>query len=182
MNATSAALVPITVAIALLTTACGAAPSTVEEAGRVGPLPTVEQRPTPPADTARATSRTELPAETPVAARAREERPTREATVPSTRHDGAREASPSDRAEDRRASTRPGVAASLGPSDLRVSAQEIRLGTINMHSAPLARIAIAPLVQGLIGTAVSINDRGGVGRRVRVVDCDSGTGEVSPLG
>jgi ABC-type branched-subunit amino acid transport system substrate-binding protein len=48
-----------------------------------------------------------------------------------------------------------------------------------MFGMPLANIAVVPLVRGIQATAQAIDDRGGVlGRRIEMVTCDDGDGEV----
>jgi ABC-type branched-subunit amino acid transport system substrate-binding protein len=67
-----------------------------------------------------------------------------------------------------------------GVTDQGVTAQEIKLGAVAMYGMPLANLFITPAVAGVRATFASINDRGGVlGRRLSLVDCDDGPGEVS---
>jgi ABC-type branched-subunit amino acid transport system substrate-binding protein len=49
-----------------------------------------------------------------------------------------------------------------------------------MHGMALGNIVTAPVVRGNAAAAGAINDRGGVlGRRIGIIDCDDGPGEVS---
>ncbi len=67
-----------------------------------------------------------------------------------------------------------------GATDSGVTKQAIKLGSINMHGMALGNVLIQPMVRGNLATANAINDRGGVlGRRLSIVDCDDGPGEVS---
>jgi ABC-type branched-subunit amino acid transport system substrate-binding protein len=54
------------------------------------------------------------------------------------------------------------------------------MGTVTMHGIALGNLLATPLVNGIKATMASVNDRGGVlGRRMSLVDCDDGPGEVS---
>ncbi len=67
-----------------------------------------------------------------------------------------------------------------GATDTGVTKDAIKLGTVNMHGMALGNVLVTPMVNGIKGTLQSINDRGGVlGRRLSVIDCDDGPGEVS---
>ncbi len=67
-----------------------------------------------------------------------------------------------------------------GATDVGVTKDEIKLGSINMHGMALGNVLTAPQVRGNLASATAINDRGGVlGRRIAIVDCDDGPGEVS---
>ncbi|MGQ0845609.1 MAG: ABC transporter substrate-binding protein [Sporichthyaceae bacterium] len=67
-----------------------------------------------------------------------------------------------------------------GATDVGVVRNEIKLGSINMHGMALGNIITQPQVRANLATASAINDRGGVlGRRIKIVDCDDGPGEVS---
>ncbi|MGQ0846049.1 MAG: ABC transporter substrate-binding protein [Sporichthyaceae bacterium] len=67
-----------------------------------------------------------------------------------------------------------------GATDSGVTKNSIKLGSINMHGMALGNVLIQPMVRGNLATANAINDRGGVlGRRLSIVDCDDGPGEVS---
>ncbi len=79
-----------------------------------------------------------------------------------------------------------------GATDTGVTKDEIRLGSINMHGMALGNVLTAPQVRGNLAsasasasasataTATAINDRGGIlGRRMNIIDCDDGPGEVS---
>ncbi|MGQ0846250.1 MAG: ABC transporter substrate-binding protein [Sporichthyaceae bacterium] len=71
-------------------------------------------------------------------------------------------------------------AAPLGASDVGITKDSIKLGSINMHGMAFGSLIIGPMVRGNLATAAAINDRGGVlGRRLSIVDCDDGAGEVS---
>jgi hypothetical protein len=67
-----------------------------------------------------------------------------------------------------------------GATDVGVTKDEIKLGSVNMHGMALGNLITAPLVRGNQASAAAINDRGGVlGRRIVIQDCDDGPGEVS---
>jgi ABC-type branched-subunit amino acid transport system substrate-binding protein len=67
-----------------------------------------------------------------------------------------------------------------GATDIGVSKDAIQLGSVNMHGMALGNVLTAPQARGNMATAMAINDRGGVlGRRLNIVDCDDGPGEVS---
>ncbi|MGQ0843816.1 MAG: ABC transporter substrate-binding protein [Sporichthyaceae bacterium] len=67
-----------------------------------------------------------------------------------------------------------------GATDQGVTKDQIKLGSINMHGMALGNVLTAPQVRGNLATASAINDRGGIlGRRMSIVDCDDGPGEVS---
>jgi len=67
-----------------------------------------------------------------------------------------------------------------GATDVGVTRQSIKLGSINMHGMALANVVTEPVVRGVLATVAATNDRGGVlGRRLSVIDCDDGPGEVS---
>ncbi|MGQ0846051.1 MAG: ABC transporter substrate-binding protein, partial [Sporichthyaceae bacterium] len=85
------------------------------------------------------------------------------------------EASPEAKVESQSAFERTG-----GATDTGVTRNSIKLGTISMHGMALSKFVVAPVVRGNIATITAINERGGVlGRRLSVVDCDDGPGEVS---
>ncbi len=67
-----------------------------------------------------------------------------------------------------------------GATDIGVTKDEIKMGTVSMHGIALGNLLVTPLVNGVKATFSSINDRGGImGRRLSLVDCDDGPGEVS---
>ncbi len=67
-----------------------------------------------------------------------------------------------------------------GITDVGVTQDSIKMGTVTMHGMALGNVLATPLVNGVKATFASINDRGGVlGRRLSLVDCDDGPGEVS---
>ncbi len=67
-----------------------------------------------------------------------------------------------------------------GITDVGVTKDSIKMGTVTMHGIALGNVLATPLVNGVKATFASINDRGGVlGRRLSLVDCDDGPGEVS---
>ncbi len=67
-----------------------------------------------------------------------------------------------------------------GSTDTGVTRSSIKVGTISMHGMALAKFVVKPVVLGNLATIQAINERGGVlGRRLKVVDCDDGPGEVS---
>jgi substrate-binding family protein len=67
-----------------------------------------------------------------------------------------------------------------GATDVGVTKDEIKLGSINMHGMALGNLITAPMVRGNLAAASAINDRGGVlGRRLSITDCDDGPGEVA---
>jgi ABC-type branched-subunit amino acid transport system substrate-binding protein len=72
------------------------------------------------------------------------------------------------------------AAAKGGVTDVGVTKDSIKMGTVTMHGMALGNVLATPLVNGVKATFASINDRGGVlGRRLSLVDCDDGPGEVS---
>jgi ABC-type branched-subunit amino acid transport system substrate-binding protein len=74
----------------------------------------------------------------------------------------------------------PASAPNNGATDVGVTKDTIKLGVINMHGMALGNILIGPQVAGMQATANAINDRGGIlGRRLQIIDCDDGPGEVS---
>ncbi len=67
-----------------------------------------------------------------------------------------------------------------GTTDVGVTKDQIKLGSINMHGMALGNILTQPQVRSNLASASAINDRGGVlGRRINIIDCDDGPGEVS---
>jgi hypothetical protein len=67
-----------------------------------------------------------------------------------------------------------------GATDIGITKDQIKLGTINMHGVALGNIFVTPQLHAMTATITSINDRGGVlGRRMTLTDCDDGPGEVS---
>jgi ABC-type branched-subunit amino acid transport system substrate-binding protein len=67
-----------------------------------------------------------------------------------------------------------------GATDIGVTKDSIKMGSVSMHGIALGNLFVTPLVNGVKATFASINDRGGVlGRRLSLVDCDDGPGEVS---
>ncbi|HUR73003.1 MAG TPA: ABC transporter substrate-binding protein [Sporichthya sp.] len=67
-----------------------------------------------------------------------------------------------------------------GVTDVGVTKDSITMGTVTMHGMALGNVLATPVVNGVKATFASINDRGGVlGRRMSLVDCDDGPGEVS---
>ncbi len=84
-----------------------------------------------------------------------------------------------DSAAERAANDR--VAAQRGgATDTGVTKDSIKMGTVGMYGMALGNLLIGPIAAGIKATFTSINDRGGVlGRRLSLVDCDDGPGEVS---
>jgi hypothetical protein len=67
-----------------------------------------------------------------------------------------------------------------GATDVGVTKDSIKLGSVSMHGMALGNVLVLPVVRGNLGTISAINDRGGVlGRRLTLTDCDDGPGEVS---
>ncbi|HEX3829441.1 MAG TPA: ABC transporter substrate-binding protein [Sporichthyaceae bacterium] len=67
-----------------------------------------------------------------------------------------------------------------GATDIGVTKDSIKLGSVSMHGMALGNVLVLPVVRGNLGTISAINDRGGVlGRRLALTDCDDGPGEVS---
>jgi ABC-type branched-subunit amino acid transport system substrate-binding protein len=67
-----------------------------------------------------------------------------------------------------------------GATDIGVTKDSIKLGTVSAHGIALGNLLVTPMVNGIKAAFASINDRGGVlGRRMSLVDCDDGPGEVS---
>jgi hypothetical protein len=72
------------------------------------------------------------------------------------------------------------AAAKDGATDVGVTKDQIKMGTISMHGMALGNVLVTPMVAGIRGTMEAFNDRGGVlGRRMVLTDCDDGPGEVS---
>ncbi|WP_245541714.1 ABC transporter substrate-binding protein [Sporichthya polymorpha] len=72
------------------------------------------------------------------------------------------------------------AAAKNGATDIGVTKDSIKLGTVSAHGIALGNLLVTPMVNGIKAAFASINDRGGVlGRRLSLVDCDDGPGEVS---
>jgi hypothetical protein len=67
-----------------------------------------------------------------------------------------------------------------GATDIGVTKDAIKLGTINMHGMALGNVLVTPQVHGDLAAMQAINDRGGIlGRRLEMTDCDDGPGEVA---
>ncbi|HEX3611089.1 MAG TPA: ABC transporter substrate-binding protein [Sporichthyaceae bacterium] len=67
-----------------------------------------------------------------------------------------------------------------GATDVGVTKDSIKMGTISMHGMALGNVLVTPLVNGIAASMSAINDRGGIlGRRMSLIDCDDGPGEVS---
>ncbi len=67
-----------------------------------------------------------------------------------------------------------------GVTDVGITKESIKLGSINMHGMALGNVLVGPQVRGNLAAASAINDRGGIlGRRMSITDCDDGPGEVS---
>ncbi|MBV9821645.1 MAG: ABC transporter substrate-binding protein, partial [Actinobacteria bacterium] len=67
-----------------------------------------------------------------------------------------------------------------GATDIGVTKDAIKLGSINMHGMALGNVLVTPQVHGDLAAMQAINDRGGVlGRRLEMTDCDDGPGEVA---
>src|SRR5882757_6626470 len=67
-----------------------------------------------------------------------------------------------------------------GATDIGVTKDSIKFGTVNMHGMALGNVLITPMVNGVRAALSAINDRGGVlGRRMSIIDCDDGPGEVA---
>jgi hypothetical protein len=65
-------------------------------------------------------------------------------------------------------------------TDIGVTRNAIRMGTVSMHGMALGNVLVQPVVRGINAAFSSINDQGGIlGRRLSLVDCDDGPGEVS---
>jgi ABC-type branched-subunit amino acid transport system substrate-binding protein len=70
--------------------------------------------------------------------------------------------------------------AKQGATDVGVTKDSIKLGSINMQGMALGNVITMPQVRGNLATASAINDRGGIlGRHLEITDCDDGPGEVS---
>ena len=64
-------------------------------------------------------------------------------------------------------------------TDTGVTKSSIKLGTVNMHDIALGGVLTTPIVEGVRAALAAINDRGGVlGRRMSLVDCNDGIGDV----
>ncbi len=72
------------------------------------------------------------------------------------------------------------AASKNGATDMGITKDSIKLGTVGMYGMALGNLLIGPIAAGVKATFTSINDRGGVlGRRMSLVECDDGPGEVS---
>jgi hypothetical protein len=70
--------------------------------------------------------------------------------------------------------------AKAGATDVGVTKDEIKMGSVNMHGMALGNVLVTPQINGDRAAAAAINDRGGVlGRRITIQDCDDGPGEVA---
>jgi hypothetical protein len=97
----------------------------------------------------------------------------------STKSTSGKSIIPIDNAAQKAANDK--IAASKGgATDVGITKDTIKLGSINMHGMALGNVLTAPQVRGNLATATSVNDRGGIlGRRLTITDCDDGPGEVS---
>jgi ABC-type branched-subunit amino acid transport system substrate-binding protein len=67
-----------------------------------------------------------------------------------------------------------------GATDVGVTKAGIRMGAVSMYGMALGNVLIEPMGKAVKATLNSINDRGGVlGRRMSLVECDDGAGEVA---
>jgi hypothetical protein len=67
-----------------------------------------------------------------------------------------------------------------GATDVGITKDAIKLGSVNMHGMALGNVLVTPQVHGDMAAIQAINDRGGVlGRRMSLSDCDDGPGEVA---
>jgi len=67
-----------------------------------------------------------------------------------------------------------------GATDVGVTKDAIKLGTVTMHGMALGNVLANPLVRGIQASIEALDDRGGIlGRRVSITDCDDGPGEVA---
>ena len=67
-----------------------------------------------------------------------------------------------------------------GATDIGITRDSIKLGSVGMHGMALGKVFIKPIAEGIRATMVSINDRGGIlGRRMSLIDCDDGPGETA---
>jgi ABC-type branched-subunit amino acid transport system substrate-binding protein len=67
-----------------------------------------------------------------------------------------------------------------GATDVGITKDTIKLGSVNMHGMALGNVLVTPQVHGDMAAIQAINDRGGVlGRRMSLSDCDDGPGEVA---
>ncbi len=72
------------------------------------------------------------------------------------------------------------AASKSGATDMGVTKDSIKMGTVGMYGMALGNLLIGPIAAGVKATFTSINDRGGVlGRRMSLIECDDGPGEVS---
>ncbi|MGH9000365.1 MAG: ABC transporter substrate-binding protein [Acidimicrobiia bacterium] len=67
-----------------------------------------------------------------------------------------------------------------GATDIGVTSDEIKVGSINMHGLPLGDILIDPQVRGMQASVRAINDSGGIhGRKIKFINCDDGPGDTA---
>ena len=67
-----------------------------------------------------------------------------------------------------------------GVTEIGVTKDGIKMGTVSMHGMALGNVLVQPIVRGITAAFNQQNDAGGVlGRRLSLIDCDDGPGEVS---
>jgi ABC-type branched-subunit amino acid transport system substrate-binding protein len=166
---------PALLSLALVVTACGSGgsdPVPVAQDHVAAAVPAADRAPekVPNAKVAPATA-DKTPVRTTVAKAAGK---VRTAKVAKETAEAAPKAAATSTADERT------YEATQGATDVGVTKDMIKLGSINMHGMALGNLAVLPIVRGNLATASAINDRGGVlGRRLRITDCDDGPGEVS---
>jgi len=79
----------------------------------------------------------------------------------------------------RRRPRRTKIAASKTAHHIGVTKDSIKMGTISMHGMALGNVLITPLVNGIGDLRVDQRPGRDPGRRMTLIDCDDGPGEVS---
>jgi len=172
---------PLTVSMALILGACGGGSggvtSTAQQAP--GPVPVPVQHATAPVPAVGTSPAKEAP---PGAAKDARLTPAQTKGKSAASIDLAAGQAKAPVAQDPKAA-KPGADLAKqrnGATDQGVTKDSIKLGSVAMYGMPLGNMFITPAGAGLHGTLAAINDRGGVlGRRLELIDCDDGPGEVS---
>ncbi|MGQ0466954.1 MAG: ABC transporter substrate-binding protein [Sporichthyaceae bacterium] len=207
-NRRLAAVAPIAVSAALVLTACGSGSDSVDQAQAPAAATQAEapNEAAGPAAAPAAEEATEATAEKPAAAaeaaapkakqaaKAESKTPAKQAaaeaptatktktaksTTSTTVKSGATTLKALDTAAEAAANAKIAEQKN-GATDVGVTSDSIKMGTVSMHGMALGNVLVGPIVRGINGYFSSVNDQGGVlGRRLSLVDCDDGPGEIS---
>jgi len=187
-------VVPLVASVALLVTACGssdddqATAAQQPEAVVAAPAPEAEAAPAAEAPDAEAPAAkvAEVVKEVKTAKVAPRTEKAKTAAVTPSKGAGAKKAAAAetdvkgDESAAEQAANQKIYDEKAGATDTGITKDGIKLGSINMHGMALGNLVTQPMVRGNLASASAINDRGGVlGRRLSIVDCDDGPGEVS---